>query len=109
MNKMVQMEEHMELHEKKIEIFKGESSSSHVITSTDPTDGLSKSLENLNLKGDKIEKLKKTVATQGEKIKDKDKIIVEYEKLKAKLLIKIEQLEKKLSRKSYLVEARHII
>jgi hypothetical protein len=35
-------------------------------------------LENLNLKGAEIGKLKKTIATQNEKIKDKDKVIAEY-------------------------------
>jgi hypothetical protein len=99
MKKMVQMEEQMELQEKHIEILKGGSSSSQETTSTDPTDGLSKALTDLNMKGDEIEKLKKTVATQGEEIKDKDKVIAEYQKLKAKMLTDMQQLKNKLSGK----------
>jgi thioesterase domain-containing protein len=109
MKKMVQMEEEMELQEKQIEILKGGCTSSCATTSTDPTDGLSKALEDLDLKGDEIEKLKRTIATQGEEMKDKDKVIAEYEKLKAKMLTDIEQLKNKLSGKCYLVGARHII
>jgi hypothetical protein len=103
------MEEHIELYEKQIEILKGGSSSSQVTESTDPTDGLSRALVDLNLKGDEIEKLKKTISTQQEEIKDKDKIIGEYHKLKAKMLIDMEQMKNKLSGKPYLIGARHII
>jgi hypothetical protein len=51
MNKMVQMEEQMELQEKHTEIIKGGFSSSHSTTSTDPTYGLSKKLVDLDMKG----------------------------------------------------------
>jgi len=44
MKKMVQTEEQMELREKHIEILKGGSYSSQETTSTNPIDGLSKSL-----------------------------------------------------------------
>jgi hypothetical protein len=57
-----------------------------MIESTDPTYGLSRSLADLNLKGVEIEKLKKTISTQNEEIKYKDKIIGEYHKLNEKLL-----------------------
>jgi hypothetical protein len=72
---MVHMEEHIELYENQIEILKGGSSSSHVIGSTYPTDGLLRVLADLNLKGVKIEKMKKTISTLNEEIKDKDKFI----------------------------------
>jgi hypothetical protein len=88
---------------------KGGSSSSQVTESTDPTEGLSKALAYLNMKGDEIEKLKKTIATQNEEIKDKDKVIEEYQKLKSKMLIDMEQMKNKLSGKPYLIGARHII
>jgi hypothetical protein len=70
---------------------------------------LSKALADLNMKGDEIDKLKKTIATQNEEIKDKDKIIEEYQKLKAKLLTDIEKMKNKLIGKPYLIGARHII
>jgi hypothetical protein len=107
--KMVQMEEEMELQQKHIEILKGGCTSSCAITSIDATDGFSKALVNLDLKGDEIEKLKRTVATQDEEMKGKDKFLAEYENLKAKLLTEIEQLKNKLCGKCYLVGARHII
>jgi hypothetical protein len=85
---------------------------SHLLQSTessDPTTGLSKALADLNLKGVEIDKLKKTIATQNEEIKDKDKVIEEYQKLKAKMLTDIEKMKNKLSGKPYLIGARHII
>jgi len=63
----------------------------------------------LNMKGAKIDKLNKTIATQNEEIKDKYKIIEEYQKLKAKLLTEIEKMKNKLTRKPYLIRAKHII
>jgi hypothetical protein len=64
----------------------------------------------LNLKGVEIEKLKKTISTQNEEIKDKDKIIGEYQKLKEKdANIYMEQMKNKLSGKPYLIGSRHII
>jgi hypothetical protein len=39
-----------------------------------------------------IDKLKKTISTQNEEIKDKDKVIEEYQKLKSKMLTDIEQM-----------------
>jgi len=46
---------------------------------------LSKALSILNVKGVEIEKLKKTISYEKEEIKDKDKIISEYQKLKTKM------------------------
>jgi hypothetical protein len=46
-----------------------------------------------------IEKLNKTIVTQGEKIKDTDKIIEEYQKLKAKVITYIEKMKNNLSGK----------
>jgi hypothetical protein len=109
LKKMIQMEEQIDLYAKQIETLKG---GSHLLQSTessDPTTGLSKALADLNMKGDEIDKLKKTIATQNEEIKDKDKIIEEYKKLKAKLLTDIEKMKNKLSGKPYLIGSRHII
>jgi hypothetical protein len=53
--------------------------------------------------------LKKIISTQNEEIKDKDKIIGEYHKLKAKMLTYMEQMKDKLSGKPYMIGARHII
>jgi hypothetical protein len=66
-------------------------------------------LENLNLKGVEIDKLKKTISTQNEEIKNKDKVIEEYQKLKAKMLTYIEQMKNKLTCKPYLIGAKNII
>jgi len=63
---MVQMGEQIEVYEKQIEILKGGSYSSQTTKATDPIVGLCKALADLDLKGAEIEKLKKTVATQGE-------------------------------------------
>jgi hypothetical protein len=106
---MVQMGEQIEVYEKQIEILKGGSSSSQSTKATDPIVGLSKALADLNLKGAEIEKLKKTVATQGEEIKDKDKVIAEYQKLKAKMITDMEKMKDKLSGKPYLIGEKHII
>jgi hypothetical protein len=106
---MVQMEEQIDLYQKQIEILKGGSSSSQLPESTDMTEGLSRTLAYLNLKEVEIEKMKKTIATQNEEIKDKDKVIGEYQMLKAKMLTDMEQMKNKLSGKPYLIGARHII
>jgi chromosome segregation ATPase len=116
LKQMVQMGDQMEMYEKHIEILKKGPSSSQMTESTDPTEGLAKALSELNLKGVEIEKLNKSISTQNEEIKvfkeqlkDKDKIIEEYHKLKAKMLTDIEQLQNKLSGKPYLIGARHLI
>jgi hypothetical protein len=103
------MEEKIELYGKKIETLRGGSSSTQSTESLDATIGLSKSLSELNLKGVKIEKMKKTKSAQNEKIQDKDRVIGEYQKLKFKMLIDMEKMKNTLSGKPYLVGARHII
>jgi hypothetical protein len=80
-----------------------------MIESTDPTDGLSRALADLNLKGIEIEKLNKTISTQNEEIKDKDKIIGEYQKLKVKMLTNIEEMQNNFFGKPYLIGAMHLI
>jgi hypothetical protein len=67
--------------------------------------GLSMALSNLSLKGVEIEILKKTISKKKEEINDKDKVIVEYKKLKANMLIDMT----KLSGKPYLIGAKHFI
>jgi len=94
---------------KKIEILKGGCTSSCALTSVDARDEFSKALLYLDLKKDEIEKLKRTIGTQVQEMKEKDKVIAKYEKLKDKMLIEIEQLKNKLCHKFYLVGARHII
>jgi hypothetical protein len=69
------MGEHIELYEIKIKILKEGSFSSEASKSVDPIVGLSKELVYLNLKGMEMEKLKKTIASQKEEIKHKDKIV----------------------------------
>jgi len=83
---MIRMGEKIEMNEKQIEIMKRGSSSSKMTELANPTDGLSRALADLNLKGFEVEKLKKTISTQNEEIKDKDKFIEEYKKMKAKML-----------------------
>jgi hypothetical protein len=109
LKKMIQMEEQIDLYAKQIETLKGGSSLLQSEKSSDPTTGLSKALADLNLKEVEIDKLKKTISTQNEEIKDKDKVIEEYKKLKAKMLTDIEKMKNKLSGKPYLIGARHII
>jgi hypothetical protein len=109
LRKMVQMGEHIELYESQIKILKEGSSSSEAAKSADPTTGLTKALADLNLKGVEIEKLKKTISDQKEEIKDKDKTVAEYQKLKTKMQKEIDQLSDKLSGKPYLIGARHVI
>jgi len=65
---------------------------------TNPFEELDKALSKLNLKGVEIEKLKKSVSTHNDEIKnlqeqinDKDKIIEQYHKLKDKMLGEMEQ------------------
>jgi len=65
--------------------------------SSDPTKRLLNALEYLNMKGDEIDKLKKTITTQNKEIKDKHKIIEEYQKLKAKLLMDTKKMNNKLT------------
>jgi uncharacterized phage infection (PIP) family protein YhgE len=106
---MVQMEEQIDLYAKQIENLKGGSHLLQSAESSDPTTRLSKALVDLNMKGAKIDKLKKTIATQNEEIKDKDKVIAEYQKLKTKMQTNIDQMKDKLFGKPYLIGARHII
>ena len=73
------MEEQIDLYAKKIENLKGGSHLLQSAESSDPTTRLSKAFADLTLKGVEIDKLKKTIATQNEEIKDKDKIIEEHE------------------------------
>jgi hypothetical protein len=63
----------------------------------------------LNLKEVEIEKMNKTISTQSEEIKNKDKVIGEYHKLKYKMLIDMGKIKNKLSGKPYLLGAKHII
>jgi hypothetical protein len=106
---MAEMGEQMEMYEKQIESLKGGSSSSQATETSDPIVGLSRELADLNMKGVEIEILKKTISEKKEEIKDKDKTISEYQKLKAKMLTDMEQMKTKLSGKPYLVGAKHLI
>jgi len=92
LKQMMQMGYQIEMYEKHIEILKKGTSSSQTTKSLDTTHGLSKELADFNLKGDKIEKVKKKISTQNEDIKYKDNIIGEYYKLKAKMKIDIKKL-----------------
>jgi hypothetical protein len=53
--------------------------------------------------------MKKTIATQNEEIKYKDKFIGEYQNLKVKMITYMEQMKNKIVCKPYLIWARHII
>jgi hypothetical protein len=64
---------------------------------------LSRASINLNLKEVDIEKIKKTNTKQNEEIKNKEKIINEYQILKAKMLIDMDNMKNKLSKKPYLI------
>jgi hypothetical protein len=55
----------------------------------------------------KIDKLKKTIATQNEETKEKDKIIEEYQNMKDKFLTDIDKIKNKLTGKPYLIGSRH--
>jgi hypothetical protein len=66
-------------------------------------------LVDLNLKEDEIENLKKTISTQEEEIKNKDKVIGEYQKVKSKKLTDMERMKNTFSRKSYMIGDIHII
>jgi hypothetical protein len=88
---------------------KGGSSSLQAVETSDPTAGLSRALADLNLKVVEIEILKKTILEQNEQIKDKEKIIAEYQKLKTKMLTDMEQMKTKLTCKPYFLGAKHLI
>jgi hypothetical protein len=96
MKKMVQMGEEIDLQQKRIEILKGGCTSSCALTSTYARDRLSKALEDLDLKKAEIEKLKRIIATQDEEMKEKDKVIAKYEKLKDKMITNIEEVEEQI-------------
>jgi hypothetical protein len=113
---MVQMKDQMEVYEQQIEALKKGVSSSQSSEPTNPSEELAKALSELNLKGVEIEKLKKSVSVQNdeikifrEQLKDKDKTIEQYQKVKAKLQGDVEQLQSKLVGKPYLIGARHLI
>jgi chromosome segregation ATPase len=94
------MKDQMEVYEKQIEALKKGISSSQSSEPTYPSEELTRALSELNIKGVEIEKLKKSVSTQNDEIKvfkeqlnEKDKIIEQYQKLKAKLQVDVEQLQ----------------
>ena len=103
------MGEQIELYESQIKILKEGTTSSKTTKSVDPTVGLTKALANLNMKGVKLEKLKKTISYKKEEIKDKDKTVAEYQKLKTQMQKEIDHLSDKLSGNPYLIKSRHVI
>jgi DNA repair exonuclease SbcCD ATPase subunit len=96
----------LEKYERQIELLKGENSSSQT---TDFSTELSKSLSTINQKRVEIEKLKETIETLQDHAKDKDKVINEYQKIKANLVVEIEKMKHKKDGKAYLIGARHLI
>jgi hypothetical protein len=86
---MMEMGEEMELQQKEIEVLKGGCTSPCALETTNAREGLSKELSDLDLKKDEIEKLKRTIGTQVQEMKEKDKVIAKYEKIKDKMLIEI--------------------
>ena len=110
------MKDHMEVYHYKIEVLNQEIPSSWYLDSTEPSKELAISLSELNFKRVEIEKLKKLVPVQNDEInifkrrlKDKDKTIEQYEKVKAKLQGYVEQLHKQLVGKQYLIGEIHLI
>jgi hypothetical protein len=104
------------LYEKQIEVLKKGTSSLQPLAATNPYEELAKTLSDLNLKEVEVENLGKLIFVQNdelkilrEKLSDRDKLISQYQKVKAKLQEDIEQLQGNLVGKPYLIGEKHLI